>query len=76
MQELQADAKLVYNGTLNDLVALATKYNVSTIRTKMIVSGEINVENYASIGVAAFPTKGDQKAIRSSLYATIKGQMR
>lgn len=74
-QELQADAKLVYNGTLNDLVTLAAKYNVSTIRTKMIAAGELDAANYASIGIASFPSKSDQKEIRSKLYATIKGEI-
>lgn len=74
--ELQADAKLVYNGTLNDLVTLAAKYNVSTTRMKMIAAGEIDATDYAGIGIAYFPTKSDQKDIRSKLYAAIKGQMR
>ena len=75
-QELQDDARLVYGGSLNDLAALATKYNVSTTRTKMIAAGEIDTSTYAGIGIASFPTKSDQKEIRSKLYATIKGQMR
>lgn len=75
-QELQNDAKLVYNGTLTDLVALASKYNVSTVRIKMIAAGEIDATAFASAGAASFPTKSDQKDIRSRLYATIKGQMR
>jgi hypothetical protein len=75
-QELQNDAKLVYNGNLNDLAALATKYNVSTTRTKMIAAGEIDTAIYAGIGIASFPSKSDQKEIRTKLYATIKGQMR
>ena len=75
-QELQSDAKLVYNGSLNDLVALAAKYNVSTTRTQMIAAGEIDITAYAGIGIASFPTAGEQKGIRSKLYATIKGQMR
>jgi hypothetical protein len=74
-EELQADAKLVYNGTLNDLVALAAKYNVTTIRSKMIASGDIDATNYAGIGIAHFPSKSDQKEIRSKLYATIKAQI-
>lgn len=74
-QEMQADAKLVYNGTLNDLVTLSKKYNVEAIRTKMIEAGEIDITMYAGIGVAHFPTSSEQKAIRSKLYATIKGQM-
>lgn len=75
-QELQADAKLVYNGNLNDLVTLAAKYNVSTTRTKMIAAGEIDVTSFAGIGIASFPSKSDQKDIRSKLYSAIKGQMR
>jgi hypothetical protein len=76
MENLNADANLVYNGNLNDLVKLAEKYNVSTARMQMIAAGEINADNFASIGAASFPTTSEQKAIRSKLYATIKGQMR
>lgn len=75
-QELQNDAKLVYNGNLNDLVNLANKYNVATTRMQMIANGEINIASYAGIGIASFPSSSDQKAIRSKLYATIKGMMR
>lgn len=76
IDELKADAKLVYNGNLNDLVNLANKYNVATVRMQMIASGEINTDSYAGIGIASFPSSSDQKAIRSKLYATIKGMMR
>lgn len=74
MQELQADAKLVYNGTLNDLVDLAAKYNVTT---RSLSHALVNPSDaFASIGVQAFKSKGDEREIRSKLYATIKGQMR
>lgn len=75
-QELTADAKLVYGGNLNDLVKLAEKYGVTTTRMQMVASGEIDVTNYAGIGIANFGTLGEQKAIRSKLYATIKSHMR
>lgn len=75
-QEMQSDAKLVYNGNLNDLVNLANKYNVPTVRMQMIAAGEIDITAFAGIGIAAFPSSSDQKAIRSKLYATIKGMMR
>jgi hypothetical protein len=75
-QELQADAKMVYGGNLNDLVKLGEKYNVSTTRMQMIAAGEIDTTSFAGIGIATFPTQSEQKAFRTKLYATIKGQMR
>lgn len=74
MTELKTDATLVYNGTVNDLVALAEKYNVST---NALSYARANPNpNFASFGHQAFKTNSDQKEIRSKLYATIKGQMR
>lgn len=73
-QELQADAKLVYNGSLLDVIKLADKYGVTTsslafYRDDKGLSGQ-------ELAVAAFGTASKQKEIRSKLYATIKGQMR
>jgi len=74
-QELQSDAKLVYNGNLNDLVILARKYNVATTRMQMIDAGQIDISGFAGVGIATFPSSSDQKAIRTKLYATIKCMM-
>lgn len=74
-QELTADAKLVYSGNLNDLVKLAKKYNVTNSRMQMIESGEIDITTFAGIGIATFPTSSDQKSMRASVYAAIKGRM-
>lgn len=74
MLELKSDANLVYNGTLNDLVALAEKYNVTTASLSYAHANPSPI--FASFGHQAFKTKSEQKEIRSKLYATIKGQMR
>lgn len=74
--ELNADAKLVYGGNLNDLVTLCNKYGVTTTRMQMIAAGEIDTTTFAGIGIATFPTASEQKAIRTRLYSTIKGKMR
>lgn len=74
MHQLQADAKLVYNGTVNDLVALAEKYNVTT--NSLNYARAYPSETFASFGHQAFKTESDKREIRSKLYATIKGQMR
>lgn len=73
-EELAADAKLVYNGSLNDLVALADKYGVTTRSLDFACQHPDPI--FASFAIQAFPTKGHQTEIRKKLYATIKGQMR
>ncbi len=72
--ELTTDAKLVYNGTLTDLVTLAEKYNVTTPSLSYAKANPS--DTFASFAAQAFKSKSDQQEIRRKLYAAIKGQMR
>ena len=72
--ELTADSKIVYNGSLDDLVALASKYAVST--KSLRYAQAYPSDTFASIGTQAFGTKSTLNEIRSKLYATIKSEMR
>ncbi len=72
--EMTADTKMVYNGTLTDLVSLAEKYNVTTKSLSYAKAYPSDV--YASLAAQAFKTMSDQREIRSLLYATIKSQLR
>lgn len=74
--DLARDAKLVYNGSLNDLLRLARAYGVTTNRMRMIDEGTLDVSGYAGAGIAAFPTSSDQREARTLVYAAIKRRMR
>ncbi len=66
--EMQADAKLVYNGTDADLLALVEKYNVTTPRLLWWTRSDRSQ--------SPFLTSSDYRDVRSKLYATIKSEMR
>lgn len=71
---LNADAKLVYNGTVDDLAALAEKYGVTT--NSLNYAKKYRSDAFRSLGAQAFKTNSDVKEIRGRLYAAIKGQLR
>lgn len=71
--ELTADAKLVYNGSMTDLIDLADTYNVTT---KSLAYYRQNPPEGRSLVVAALGSKSQVAEMRKALYATIKTQLR